>query len=139
MKKIILIFFVVFVPATLFAQKEEGGKPDDVMKINTELGVGQEWSIGGMEISFLKVISDSRCPRRVTCIWPGEAKVLLGIKLKGRYFEKELKTSGEAAKFSLLNDILIKIDYLSPYPEVPEGIASEEYCLSFSAFFEAED
>ena len=33
----------------------------------------------GLSVSFVNVPEDSRCPRSVTCIWAGQAKVVIGV------------------------------------------------------------
>ena len=118
------------------------GAQDDpqevIASINTNLGIGQQFDLGTAGVEFLKVISDSRCPRQVTCIWPGEAKVLLGVTVNGEYFEKEVVVSGSGAEF-LFGGLEMQVSHLRPYPETPEGIAPEEYCLRFSAVFPKED
>jgi hypothetical protein len=35
---------------------------------------------GGIEVQFVAVTADSRCPRDVTCVWAGEVKVQLLIR-----------------------------------------------------------
>lgn len=34
-----------------------------------------------LTVEFVKVVSDSRCPRDVTCVWAGEVKVELSIRI----------------------------------------------------------
>ena len=133
MKNLILLICTILLPSFLFAQVQKDSVPAEVIKINTDLGVGQEFDFGQTAVSFIKVISDSRCPKQVTCIWPGEAKVLLGINWNGEYLEKEVVVSGSGAEFPLANDLLMQVSHLRPYPETTSQIAPEEYSLSFMA------
>lgn len=133
MKKMIFMFCALFLPALSFAQVEKDSAMVELVKLNADLEVGQEFLFGGTEVRFLEVISDSRCPRQVTCIWPGEAKVLFGIKLNGKYFEKEVVVSGTGAELQLANDFLMQVSHLRPYPETGKGIAPEDYSLRFAA------
>jgi hypothetical protein len=50
-------------------------------KTQFQLKVNQTFSMDsyGITVKFLNVTSDSRCPSDVTCIWQGEAKVLVNI------------------------------------------------------------
>jgi hypothetical protein len=50
-------------------------------KAQFQLKVNQTFSVEsyGITVKFLNVTSDSRCPSDVTCIWQGEAKVLVNI------------------------------------------------------------
>ncbi|MGB7842356.1 MAG: hypothetical protein WBL21_06175 [Salinimicrobium sp.] len=136
MKENIILLSFFCLPFLLFAQD----KPqEEIIQISTELQLGQESQFDRVAVKFLKVISDSRCPKQVTCIWPGEAKVLLGITVGGRYLEKEVAISGEGAEFPLARDFQMLVYNLRPYPETAKGIAPEEYCLSFTASASKQD
>ncbi|NJW54261.1 hypothetical protein HC175_15225, partial [Salinimicrobium sp. CDJ15-91] len=80
---------------------------------------------------FLGVISDSRCPKEVTCIWPGEAKVLLGITKNGNYSEKEIVIREGGAEISVAKDVFVQFSQLRPYPETGVKIPADAYCMSF--------
>lgn len=137
MKKFVLVFCVILLPAISFAQEKDSIMVE-LVRLNADLDVGQDIRIGQTNVKFLEVLSDSRCPRQVTCIWPGEAKLLFGIELNGKYFEKEVVVSELGAELPLAEDLLIKLSHLRPYPETGMKIAPEEYCLRFSAEFPAE-
>ncbi len=49
------------------------------------LGPGQSASIPGEDLTvrFAEVVSDSRCPAGVTCIWAGEVELPAGDNLLG--------------------------------------------------------
>ena len=127
-----LLIFPLFLMAQDAPQSEVTG-------ISTDLGIGNWFKVEQVSVKFIKVISDSRCPRQVNCIWPGEAKVLLGITENGEYFEKEVIVSGSGAEFLLSKDLQILVAHLRPYPETGKGIPPEEYCLRLAADFEMED
>ena len=130
MREKIVVLCVLCLPLLLFAQD----KPqEEVIQISTELQLGQESHLDEVAVKFLKVTSDSRCPRQVTCIWAGEAKVLLGITVGGKYFEKEVVVSGAGAEFPLDKDFQMQVYDLRPYPETAKEIAPGDYCLSFTA------
>ncbi len=124
-----LSLLLVFLPLLLFAQEEP---KEEKIETHRELQMGQEFAGDGVGIEFLKVISDSRCPRQVTCIWAGEAEVLLGISVNGKYFEKIVAFSGMGAELQLPGQAGLLISNLDPYPETAKGIAPEDYCLSFT-------
>lgn len=138
MKILVFMLCVVLLHTPVIAQ-EKNSEIFNVTGSETDLGVGEELKFDQNFVKFLKVISDSRCPRQVTCIWPGEAKVFLGIEFNGKYFEKEIVVSGMGAEFPLAENFLIKILSLEPYPETPNGITPEEYCLSFAAVLSKKD
>ena len=126
MKEKLILICLACLPALLTAQEK-------VLRIATDLEIGQEFLLEQSSVEFLKVLSDSRCPEQVTCIWPGEAKVLLGITFGGRYFEKEVVLSGSGAEFSLSENLQMIATQLRPYPKTAKGIAPEEYCLRIAA------
>lgn len=127
------------IPAFLLAQEEQNKSTKEVEKIYADLGVGELLAIGKNKVNFIRVISDSRCPKQVTCIWPGEARILIGIEKNGKYLEKELVVSGSGAEIPLGEDIVFQFTHLSPYPVSGAKIAAEDYCLSFSALLPAGD
>jgi hypothetical protein len=43
------------------------------------LHVGEHVIIGNVEVTFIRVASDSRCPVDVTCVWTGNAAVELSV------------------------------------------------------------
>lgn len=100
----------------------------------TEAGLmpGQHLELGEFSVGFLGVISDSRCPKQVTCIWSGEAKILLGIRGNGKYQEKEVVIAGGRVALTIIEDLEIQIFQLNPYPETATEIPSEAYCLRFA-------
>jgi hypothetical protein len=47
--------------------------------------VGEKAVIGKekLTVTFVSVVEDSRCPRGVNCVWQGNAKISIEIKVKG--------------------------------------------------------
>lgn len=138
MRKIFnLLICAILFPAFSFGQVEKDSAA--VVETRTRLGVGQDFLFGKTGVKFVKVLSDSRCPKQVTCIWAGEAKVLLRITTGGEYIEKEVIVSGSGAELALEDDLQLLISRLRPYPEAAKGIPSEEYCLSIATVPSRED
>jgi hypothetical protein len=101
------------------------------------LKVGQRVEIDGgkMNIQFVKVLEDSRCPRNVTCIWQGQAVCSLEITLPdGSVNNLDVIEPGLTDTFSqaAFKDYLIYF-HLKPYPENATGIAEDEYRLALDA------
>lgn len=135
MKEKILLLVLVSLPLFMFAQD----KTEERISIASDLGIGNEFQLNQTSVQFLGVVSDSRCPKQVTCIWPGEAKVLLGITIGGQYFEREVVIKSTGAELPLTKNLQILVSNLRPYPETANGIDPEEYCLRISAAFSSED
>jgi hypothetical protein len=95
------------------------------------LPVGETASIEGesLTIKFIEVISDSRCPEGVECIWEGEAQCRLHFKVAGSPAEMVIVQPGGGAA---ARDYFIqyKIDFrLEPYPQEGQQIAPSDYQL----------
>ncbi|MEP6261403.1 MAG: hypothetical protein ABJ092_07480 [Gillisia sp.] len=103
---------------------------------NALLQEGDLFSVGKVSVVFKEVISDSRCPKQVTCIWDGEAKVLLGIYENGKFLENRIVSSTAAnsvQQFTAAGMIYnISGIQLLPYPEVHSKKIKPEYTLRLS-------
>ena len=99
------------------------------------LQAGELFKLGEVTVLFKEVISDSRCPKQVTCIWAGEAKVLLEIYENGKFLENKIISSagGNGIQQFSAAGILYNISgiQLLPYPEVHSKI-KPEYTLRLS-------
>lgn len=82
------------------------------------------------------MISDSRCPKNITCVRAGEARVFVVISKKGKLIEKKelffhasvLQDSKSSISYKS-EDIQISGIGLFPYPKKPNKILNNEYCL----------
>ena len=95
------------------------------------LAIGQAASIIGenLRIRFKEVITDSRCPQGVTCIWAGEASCLIEITYSETTYNKILTQPGlseppqtDFQQYKITFDLL-------PYPQKGERIENEDYRL----------
>ena len=50
---------------------------------------------GGINIKFVELVDDSRCPRDTNCIWAGNAKIKVRVTKNGRSKDIELNTNLE--------------------------------------------
>ena len=58
-------------------------------KLVAKLFLGKTYHIEDVQIKFSDVLSDSRCPEDVTCVWAGEAIVLVDILQNGTLQEQK--------------------------------------------------
>lgn len=131
-----LIFAISFTSG--YSQDNDSGKG-----IIAGLEFGREFSFQNKAILFKKVISDSRCPTNVTCIWAGEVKILIGIIENGKEVEEKiisLKNGDNTESSENINQIILNFKdsekpyYLNalniyPYPTASRKIEDSEYCL----------
>ncbi len=94
------------------------------------LAPGQSASIVGepLTIRFAEVVTDSRCPTGVVCIWEGEVSSLLDVTYQGQSTSMTLTTRGSSqgedkfAVYSLAFNV-------APYPQAGKQIAKQDYRL----------
>ncbi len=128
MKYCLPLLFALFVSST-YAQET-----DSIINFNSLLRTGEMFSFENKSIQFKKVISDSRCPKDVTCIWAGEATVLIAVMENGKQVKEEIVTltAAQDFKFSFSDsEELYNLNSLDlyPYPVSTHKIEESEYCL----------
>ena len=96
------------------------------------LHVGETAEIEGeeLQIKFLEVLEDSRCPRGVTCVWEGRVSCMTEITYRESLHRITLTQPG-------LTDWPIKESFeqyqisfdVEPYPEAGKEIPEDDYLL----------
>jgi len=123
-----LLFLLAFITAsfTSFSQSEIA-----------ELHIGDMLDIDAVSIEFVELISDSRCPKYVSCIRAGEAEVLVAVYKNGKFSHEQTLTffaSGvvkqEAMQLFASDQLNIRGLNLLPYPEGQTKTPEDQYCLS---------
>lgn len=130
MKYLFLFGFLIF-SISLSAQDRE-----ETSIFNSVLQAGEQLEFGDKSIRFKAVISDSRCPKVVTCVWAGEAKVLIEIFEKGKLINEKLVvinpyfTDEIPLKFSA-GEVIYSITTfrLFPYPAAASKKNAMDYSL----------
>jgi len=107
--------------------------------IDTEiilLNYKESIDIEDINLKFEKVLSDSRCPSDVNCIWAGEAIMVVGVYNKGEHiYDKELiihasGTLSDSNNLIFASDTLkVFSSQLFPYPKTTETKDFEKYYL----------
>lgn len=81
----------------------------------------------GLEITFNKVVEDSRCPKGVECVWAGNGKVEVTIHFPGSEDRvQELNTNLDPKEIEA-GVYRIQLLELQPYPVENQEILSEQY------------
>ncbi len=126
MKK--LLFLALILVSTLGFSQE---KPIEVPMIVTKLPIGETVQFENATVKFIKVLEDSRCPKDVTCIWEGQAKLLVEVTENGKESkEMELLFDGKNIIYASEGYILKGMS-LSPYP-TSDTVGKMEYVLLIS-------
>jgi hypothetical protein len=132
--KLFLLIFIMM-NGLLFAScnQSKGDLVKASLDSDFKLPVGKtvEIKTENMLIKFDKVISDSRCPSGVTCVWAGEAKCLLRVTQDQKTSEITITQTGssESTGSGFLDkyQVVFKLD---PYPAAYKTIDPNDYILT---------
>lgn len=120
------IFPLLFVLATVWAQPSTDVK-QVALNQEFEIKVGERVSVEGLKINFETVAEDSRCPVDVTCVWAGNAKVILKLsKTRKRAAQLKLNT-GLEPRHLLYDGYDVKLVGISPSRKKAEKIKKSDY------------
>jgi hypothetical protein len=84
----------------------------------------------GLVVEFERVVSDSRCPRDVQCVWAGNASVRLRVSRDGaEAWSGALNTYGDS-QTRTFGDHELRVVSLAPAPVSTSSIESRNYRLT---------
>lgn len=115
------------------ATKPTSNENEILINATSKVKVGNDY-----EIKILKIISDSRCPEGVNCVWAGEVQLELEI-YKNQKFEKtkiisinykSLELNKQFFADYLSSDKKIKDILISPQKKEGENIELKNYILT---------
>lgn len=142
--KSFLTTLCLIITMTGFAQNKEEDKKEEKVKtpkIVSLLLKGKSINEDNIEVKFIEVIEDSRCPKDVTCVWAGEVKIKVEVtnhnESKPQPKERVLILSPSADFDDLFGNIFhadgfnITAINVKPYPVSNQKIKPEEYSLQF--------
>ncbi len=117
----------------IFSFSVMGQDTSETRSYSAAMQQGELLNFGNRSLKFKDVISDSRCPINVTCIWAGEAKVLVELFENGRFLEeKVLLVNSQNSSLSFLSEAveysISGID-LMPYPTIESKNTKPDYSL----------
>lgn len=89
------------------------------------LGVGEEAEVAPRtKLRFDRIVSDSRCPVGVQCVWAGEVRIALSLSAPGGSQSVELSEKDNTAKLQSFDIEYLSFD-LCP-ADKPDGVLSRE-------------
>jgi hypothetical protein len=97
---------------------------------SVQIRIGQRVAVekGALEIAFEAVTTDSRCPKGETCVWEGDAVVMLAVQAAGRPVARvELHTSPRGPSAAAYEDWSLRLGALEPYPVTGRTIPPDAY------------
>lgn len=100
------------------------------MKINQTSSLESD----SIKVKFLNVTADSRCPSDVTCVWEGEARILVNI-IKDNHdlgdFSLTTRSGVKDLSTQVFDGHSIKIVKIEPYPTSGKKISLSDYITTF--------
>ncbi|WP_378180789.1 hypothetical protein [Aquimarina sp. SS2-1] len=130
------LIYTLLILSPFYIKAQDNTEKVKPPQIITKLKPGSTINFKDSSIKFLKVLEDSRCPTDVTCVWAGQAKLLLGIYKNDTLLEeKEIIIGAKGITPTNPEELLKsedKIVYgynLSPYPSSSEKINPTDYYL----------
>lgn len=95
------------------------------------LAPGQTAGVSGTSIrlTFERVSEDSRCPVDVTCIWEGDAVVVLKVKIEADEVTREVHTQGgePRSRRAPAGEYVVTLVRLDPAPRSTAAIEPSAY------------
>lgn len=126
----VLVFFTIIFA---FAQDSTTVKVK-TPKIVSKLMYGKTINVKDLELKFVALESDSRCPKGVQCVWAGEAVALVDVFRNGEKIEQKRITfpvrrrdlTGNLFTSESLN---VSGFNIAPYPKHNIKINTEDYYI----------
>jgi hypothetical protein len=101
-----------------------------------EVRVGATATLPGttITVTFVRVVSDGRCPKGVQCIWEGDAAVELRVApASGDAQTITLHTNDRFERQAVVGGVTVRLEQLEPYPETDKPIAPDNYVVTLRA------
>ena len=139
MKNLKFLLFLI-IPMLFFhacdRKNAQSGGHDILFEIDETFKLGMDKTAklkhDDLVLHFKEVVSDSRCPEGVNCVWEGEVKIILAATTGNTNYELEMKRKGgqlenEISRTGTYDIYLLSVD---PYPKEGETIKAEDYKLT---------
>jgi len=112
------------------------GVPDPESHRGTvDIAIGESTQVDGVEIGFVAVTADSRCPTDVVCVWAGNAAVELRVSRDGSPEETiELNSTVEPRSIEW-NGVLLRLVEVRPEPISTQSIDPGDYSVRVEVSF----
>ena len=91
-----------------------------------QLAPGEQAEFGSprLNVEFVRVVEDSRCPSDTTCVWAGEVKVQLSTRIDDAEAVRHEIVAGQHAT---VDDLRVVVVQVQPERLSTREIAPEEY------------
>jgi hypothetical protein len=126
---------LISLPLLLAACASGGGNgptsPTPGLNEEFTLAPGQSAAVNGtnVRLTFDRVSEDSRCPTDVTCVWEGDAVVVLKVKVDAEETTREVHTQGGEPRLrkAPVGNYVVTLVRLEPAPRSTSTIEPSAY------------
>lgn len=105
--------------------------PETTFPVTATLQAGQSQSIGGLNVTFVGVTTDSRCPIDATCISAGDATMQFVLTANRHASVPTLAVDHPTNKRTTYEGYSIEVQSLAPFPAASRPIKPEDYKVTF--------
>ena len=127
---------LVLLPALMLAACGSGEGESDAMPATVPpgqeyvVGFGETIRVAALSLEFTTLAEESRCPASATCVWEGNARVLV-TATRGRAIEVlELNTNPRFPVRATFQGYVIELRSVDPYPATPVVPNPEFYTVT---------
>ena len=120
---LILMLGFAVVPATAARRAES---------ISVQVNKEKRFPKAKLNVKFVELVEDSRCPTDATCVWAGNATIKIRVTGNGRSHELTLDTNGKNQAV-VTEGYSIKLIGLTPSPRSNVRINRNGYVATFEA------
>lgn len=130
MKSILLTLILTVVFGGFVAQ--EANAQSDLQKLTVRVGKQKKASRSKLNIKFVELIEDSRCPEGTQCVWAGNAKIKIQISKSGSETKTLELNTNNGAKGGVFDEYVINLTGLTPTPAANVRLNRNAYTASLT-------
>ncbi len=122
----VLVLLPALVLGSCGGDGEQVSLPASVLGEEYLIGFGETIHVGSLTLEFTTLAEESRCPLNATCVWAGNARILLTATLNHTTGVMELNTYSGYQVSAVFEGYRIELRRLQPdIPWMPRGPSAE--------------
>ena len=131
-----LIFGITCVVGLVITPCAFGDTNSSQKIVQFQLKVNQtSFEPNNIDVKFLNVTEDSRCPTGVTCIWQGKSTIIVNVIKNDQNLGNSSLTSGlgsNNATITIPGGYILQVIQVEPYPKSGTSIPISDYIVTFA-------
>ena len=110
--KIILALILTFAFGAFMTVEAQPARQQQKIQVNKQ----KKFSTSKLNVKFVEMVEDSRCPKGTNCVWAGNAKIKIEVKRNGSAAQTIELNTGMGDKSARYDGLLIELISLTPEP-----------------------